>query len=117
MIRMVSLSALYLVLAAAPASARTIEVEITQQAKNAARVTQKLVLEVGDARCSGVQIRAGKTSQTVKVCPDKNGFGLELHLADADLEAHAPATVGQRTVVGRFERLDGSSLEVATTPR
>ena len=109
--------ALYLTFAATPVFAKNLEVEIVRQLKDRSRQSQKLTLEVGDTRCSSVSLRAGKGLDRVKVCPEKDGFGLELHLEDAELEAHAPTTPGQRVIIGRFERADGSSLEVATTPR
>ena len=109
--------ALYLTLAASPALARTVEVEIHQQAKDKSRTSQRVTLEVGDNACSSVRLRAGKSSQKVKLCPVKTGFAVELAAEEADLEAHAPGLAGQRTVVARFDRADGSSLEVATTPR
>jgi hypothetical protein len=110
-------AALYLTLAAAPALARSVELDIDQQASGKSQQTQKLVLEVGDTMCASVQLRGAKVVRAVKVCPDKTGFNVELHLDDVDLEAHAGNAVGQRVVLGRFERPDGSRLEVALTPR
>jgi len=107
-----------LLLLASPAFARSLDLEIVPdvRAKPAARML--ITLEVGDTSCSQIRLKPKVAPvDAVEVCPEKNGFKVKVELAEGDLAASAPSAAGRRTVLWRFDRSDGTRLEVALTPK
>src|SRR5262245_59575437 len=112
-----SLLVLSSLLLAAPSFARSLDLEIVPDAKARPTVRFVVSLEVGDAACSSVRLRTKLAPVTqVEVCPQRTAFGVQVQLPDVELRASAPNLAGKRTVLGRFDRSDGTTLEVAITP-
>ena len=114
---------------AAPAASRTVDVEVVEIARDKSSHTLRVAVSLVDNDgASEVSTQAGTFRYFLEARRDRRAGGspvlaLELQRADTAasgdmrLSAASFADLGQRVVIGRVERPDGTATEIAATLR